>query len=249
MEELKVSPSELKELVDNSKLVGEGSLGRLYEYQDRVIKLDRILANLLEINDKIFADEIVNDYYKYKSGFNREKIEDLVSRQNKITLTKLPTGIITLKDVNSKIMSISPGIIIPYHKNHLKLETLSKKDYKRILIILRRVLNAARELAANEIAQEDFIQYDSNGMVPIGYNIMYKNNTPQIIDLDDEVLTRVGKDFEGASEMYRDLGNIVLDYFKFNGLDIPVPRDSVSTDYEIERLLDIFEKETKHKKI
>ena len=248
MEELKVTPKELKQLIDASKSIGSGFFGTTFEYKDRLIKLDKGLYNLLKVNDISNADWVVKDYYKFGENDynNREQIENLANKQSSITLTKLPLGVVDFKDVDPKIMKITPGIIIPYHKDHEKLEKLSRSEYKRVLIILRKLLSAVRELADNEIAQEDFVQYNHHKPNVRAYNVMYKEDTPQIIDMSG-VRIKEGKEFKDAEEMFRSFGNLVLDYFEFNGMEKPQEVNSVKTDTEIENLIDTFEKETKGK--
>ena len=98
-----------------------------FTYKDKLIKLDRNLFSLLIANDPTLSRIVVEDYYKYRSEDfnNRKQIEILSSKQRDITLTKLPEGIITFKDID---LDRSPGIIIPYHKDHEKLEKLSLSE-------------------------------------------------------------------------------------------------------------------------
>ena len=248
LEELKVSPEELKRLIEIGKVLGRGFFGYVFEYKDKLIKLDDQLYQLLNNNPISEARWAVDQRYRYiKEDFNdRNQLEYLFSRQPNVTLTKLPVGIVTLNDVDPKYMGISPGIIIPYHRNHEKLETLSRSEYKRILIILRKLLEAVRELADNKIAQNDFVQYDRFDKKARGYNVMYQGNTPQIIDMAG-VEIMAGRDFVDAKDMYRGLGNIVLDYFDFNSLKAPYQKDMVTTDKEAKEMIDEFERQTKGK--
>ena len=55
MEELIVSPKELKLLIDRGIIVGEGNFGSVFTYQDRLIKIDKVLYNLLR---KCSLDEV-----------------------------------------------------------------------------------------------------------------------------------------------------------------------------------------------
>ena len=248
MEEIKMSPKNLKEAIDNGKLIGSGFLGAIFEYKDKLIKLDKTLYDLLKINDSSFARDVIDDKYKYmKNDFNdRNQLEYLFSKQKDVKLTKLPTGIITLTDVDTRNIGISPGILIPYHRNHDKLETLSRDEYKKVLIILRKLLEAVRELADNKIAQEDFVQYNRFDNNARGYNVMYKDTTPEIIDLSGEMI-KAGTDFVDAKEMYRSLGNLVFDYFYFNKLESPYKENKVENDKQVSIMLDEFENQTKGK--
>ena len=242
MRELKVSPEELKNIIDNGKMIGKGFFGTVFTYQDKLIKLDKSLYNLLEVNDKSLAKEVIENHYKFpdqREDFNsRDQIEYLANQQKHIKLTRLPEGIVTLKDVNSKINGISPGIIIPYHMNHQKLEKLSKKDYQKVLIILKNLLLAVKELADNRISQEDLIEANSQNKHK--YNVMYKDTTPQIIDLSGEFIVE-GDYFINAREMYRGLGNIIFDFIN----DENFPREELTSYEENKELLDDYERSIK----
>ena len=242
MKELKVSPEELKNIIDNSKMLGKGFFGTVFTYKDKLIKLDNNLYNLLKINDPIFSKEVIEDYYKYsdkREDFNsRDQIEYLSNQQKYVKYTKLPEGIVTLKNVNSKINGISPGIIIPYHKDHQKLEYLSKKDYQKVLIILKNLLLAVKELADNKIAQEDLVEANSQNKHK--YNVMYKDTTPQIIDLSGDFIME-GDYFINAKEMYNQLGHII-----FNFIDNQdIKKEELTSFEENKELLEEFERKIK----
>ena len=138
MEELKLTPSELKKIIDDSKMIGSGFFGTTFEYNGDLIKLDNNLYSLLRANDPILAEHVFKDRYRWdREPFaNPEQIATLASKQKDITLTKLPKGIV-------KVDGIIPGIIIPYHRNHQGLEKLPPNDYKRLLIILRKLFHNA----------------------------------------------------------------------------------------------------------
>ena len=239
MKEVKVSPEELKNIIDNSKIIGSGFFGTVFTYKDHLIKLDKSLFKLLDINDIRFAKELIEDHYKYsdqREDFNdRDQIEYLSNHQKDIKYTKLPEGIVTLKDVNSKVNGISPGIIIPYHKDHQKLEKLSKKDYQKVLIVLKNLLLAVKELADNRIAQEDLIEANSKNKHK--YNVMYKDTTPQIIDLSGDLVAE-GEYFINAKEMYRGLGDIIFDFAD----ETNIKRVDLSSFEENKELLEEFER-------
>lgn len=246
LEEVKMSPIELKKAIQIGKLLGTGLLGAVFEYKDKLIKLDERLYRALDVNHICVADWVIDNHYRFeKKDFDdRSQLEYLFSKQPSVSLTKLPTGIITLRDVDPKNMGISPGIIIPYHKNHEKLESLSRKEYIQILIILRKLLNAVRELADNKIAQEDFVQYHRFDKKARAYNVMYQGDTPQIIDMSGFKI-KAGKDFTDAKKMYRSFGNLIFDYFDLNDLKSPYEKDAVKDDKQIVEMIDELEKQTK----
>ena len=249
MEELKLTPEELKIAIENSKVLGKGFFGTTFTYQDKLIKLDNRLFDILKSNDLENCRWAADHIYKWdKSDFNsRTQIEELVKRQPNITLTKLPLGIVTLKGVEQKNIGISPGILIPYHKDHEMLEKLSKDDYKKILIILKKLLLAVRELADNEIAQNDLYNpFNGRGKKSNQYNVMYQGDTPQIIDMSGSEI-KVGKEYRNAKLMYQGLGNIIMDYFDFNNLKSPYDMDKVESEQQVHDMINEFEKETKGK--
>lgn len=240
MEVLELSPEELKDVISLGKVIGEGFFGTVFTYRDRLIKLDSNLYFQLRANAKKFSNHVVREIHPDFS--NPSQIEELVRRQPNITLTKLPLGIVTIKDTN-----ISPGIIIPYHRDHDKLETLARDDYKKVLIILRKLLDAVKELADNQISQEDLIQYgDRFHPKKRSYNVLYQGDTPQIIDLSGRYI-KAGKEFQDALAMYNGLGNIILDYFTFNGIETEHKRNDISSFEEAEEMIDELDVKVKRR--
>ncbi len=249
MEELRVSPSELKMLIDNSRLIGEGFFSKVFVYQDKLIKLDTTLYGLLRANDPYFSKHVIEDHYRFdvKDFQDTKQIEELIKKQQDVKLTKMPLGIVILKDVDSRIDGVSPGIIIPYHVDHESLHKISLDDYKRLLIILRKLLIAVKELADNRIAQEDLANYGRHHDINRrSYNVLYRGDTPQIIDMSGPFV-KVNDEFISAENMYRDLSNILLDYFYFYNIKSNTNRDSVTTYEGSEELLNRLESELKHR--
>ena len=232
MEELKLTPEELKDIIKDAEVIGKGFFGTVFKYKDRLIKLDEGLYKVLNANDRIFADEMFERRYRWnKETFvNPKQIEILASKQKDITLTKLPQGIVNVK-------GIIPGIIIPYHEDHKNLELLPKDDYVKLLKILRKLLLAVKELADNERAHHDLIRANTEGSKNIEYNILYKDDTPQIIDLDGE-LVKYGENFKDASKMYSDLGAIILGYFKTNNLPTDIKSDIITDEKKAQELIE-----------
>ena len=142
MEEIKLTPEELKEAIDFGKLIGSGFFSSVFTYKGRLIKLDKELYKLLKANDPSLSKEMVERRYRWEQeDFNdRDQLEELEKRQPFIR-PKVPEGIVTLKGVDSKINGISPGIIVPHFKGYKSLANISKSDYKRLLIILRKIFD------------------------------------------------------------------------------------------------------------
>lgn len=234
MEELKVTPKELKQLIDDSKMIGQGFFGTVFQYKNHLIKLDKVLYSLLRSNHEIFADEVFKDHYRFnrEDMVNPKQIEILASKQKDITLTQMPKGIV-------RVGEHVPGIIIPYHENHQNLSLLPKDDYITLLKVLRKLLLSVKELADNEIAHHDLVHSDKWGRNR-DYNILYKGDTPQIIDIEGDFIA-CGENFKDAEEMYNQLGNIVLGYFKTNGLTTNLTDDMITDSKKAGLLIDELE--------
>ena len=232
MEELNLTPEELKIIIDDGKMIGHGFFGMTFKYGDRLIKLDKQLYSLLKYNNNEFADEMFNHRYKWeKENFtNPRQIEVLASKQKDITLTKLPQGVVNVK-------GIIPGIIIPYHEDHKALELLPKEDYITLLKILKKLLLEVKELADHEISQEDLVHYYNKARKNKRYNILYKDDVPQIIDLDGELIT-CGENFKSAKGMYQELGNVILGYFEANNLPTDTKSDIITDEKKAQDLIE-----------
>ena len=215
MEELYVSPLNLKELIDNGKMVGEGYFGCVFTYQDKLIKLDRKVYYSLQSSKKNNSERRIEQIYcTNKDDFNDiDQINYLCDVQKNVKRTKFPLGALFLKDVDKSIEGISPGIIIPFHKGYLDLECLDKKDYKRVLILLKELLLSIRELDENHISHEDLSHYDANSCRR-NYNIMFKDNDIALIDVSGKYLS-CGKYFYTPKIMYQELGNVILDFYNY----------------------------------
>ena len=238
MEEIKLTPKELKEAIDTGKYINTGSEGSLFTYKGRIIKMDQRLYSLLKVNDPRFAnDEVISRYRWERDDFaDRNQLEELAKRQPLIR-PKVPEGIITLTGVDRIIDGVSPGIIIPYFEDYKLFGEISKEDYLRLLILLKKVFDDLRNLADYEIAHEDLYEYHSTGN---HYNIMQKGNDPQLIDMSGQLI-KVGKDFEGPDKMYKDFANLINYYNKLYGFDQLYLLDNHITEEKLQTMLNEFE--------
>ena len=249
MEEIRLSPDDLKELISKKDILGYGAFGIVIPYHDRLIKLDKYLYYLIKNNRLISSNKIIEDYYQrnIRNFQDPKQIEYLNMKQKAVIMTKLPLGIVTLKDVDSNLLGTRPGVIIPYHKNYEKLENLSLNDYKKILIILKKLLLAVKELEENKISQEDFVHYGKNWSIDNrNYNILYKDDTPEIIDICG-IFVKAGDQFTSARLMYRALSDVFLDYYSLYKIPNPLEKIMITTYDENEELYKGLEKELKKK--
>ncbi len=247
MEEIKLTPNELKEAIDFGKLIGSGFFSSVFTYKGRLIKMDNILYNLLKTNDPRASVDTIKDQYKWnRQDFNnREQLEELEKRQHLIR-PKVPEGIITLKGIDSKYNGISPGIIIPHFKGYKSLDEIPKNEYKQLLIILKKIFDDIKSLADNEIAQKDLFRQNLKDPKNNHYNIIQKDNDPQIIDMSGP-LVKVGKDFEDASRMYAEFAALINYYYQANGLKPIYEENTDITEEKLAQMITEFDKQTKHK--
>lgn len=244
MEELTVSPKELKLLIDIGIIVGEGYFGSVFTYQDRLIKIDKVLYNLLR---KCSLDEVDKKIEYFYQGDIKDfddiiKLEYLYKEQPNIKRTQFPLGAVFLKDVDKSIYGISPGIILPYHRGFDNLENIDKKSMMQILLIMKNLLLTIKELEEHHISQEDLYNIDDNYKKK--YNIMYKGSDIKLIDVSGEYL-KCGREYKNSLEMYLELGNVLLDFFEYYHIPFPYQRFYTGSFKENEDLVKEFEKEMK----
>ena len=243
MEEIKLTPQELKEAIDFGKLIGTGFYGSVFTYKGRLIKLDKNLYSYLKSAKPYEATRKVMEhyYFRVKEDFNnRDQIEELSKRQPRVR-TKLPEGIISFRDVNSEINGLSPGIIIPYLEGYENIKKISKDDYKRILFVLRTIFNDIRNLADNSISQEDIIGNSHYG----DPNVLQKKDDAQLIDMSGEYVT-VGSTFTTPIYMYKDFARLIYKYYEANELKKPYPVKEITEDKLVEIITE-FDKQTRRK--
>lgn len=249
MEEIKLTPEELKQAIEFGKLIGSGFFSSVFTYKGRLIKMDNVLYKLLKANDPRFARVTVRDHYRWgQEDFNdREQLEELSKKQSKIR-PRVPEGIITLQDNDPNVNGKSPGIIISHFVDYENLRKLSPTEYKQLLILLRRLFDDIRNLADNEIAQEDLFHLDKKGDSEhpdlYDYNVIYKGNDAQMIDLSGP-LVKVGIDFTDAKQMYKEFAALLNHYYKDNGLNPIYDENSDITEDDLSRMITEFDKQTR----
>ena len=247
MEEIKLTPQELKEAVDFGKVIGNGFFSSVFLYKGRLIKMDDILYKLLKANIPSEARDVIKRQSRWNpQDFNdRGQLEELAKKQQFIR-PKVPEGRITIKGVDSEIDGISPGIIIPHFEGYTSLGDIPKTEYKRLLILLRKLFDDIKNLADNEIAQEDIFRASIKDEKNNHYNIIQKGNDPQIIDMSGP-LVKVGKDFTDAERMYREFAALINYYYRSNGLEPIYEEDTDITEKKLSEMITEFDKQTRKK--
>ncbi len=247
MEEIKLTPEELKEAIELGKLIGDGFFSNVFTYKGRLIKMDNILYNLLKVNKPRFSKEVIEDHYKWsQQDFNDRDQLELLSKKQPLIRPKVPEGIITLKEVNSKIDGVSPGIIIPYFEGYQDFGKISKKNYKRLLILLKLIFEDIKQLADNQIAQEDIFREDKRNDKEHHFNIIQKGNDAQLIDMSGQ-LVKVGKDFTDADRMYMEFAALLNYYYRANGLTPIYEENSDLDQRKLQEMITEFDKQTRNK--
>lgn len=243
MEEIKLTPEELKQAIDFGKLIGSGFFSSVFTYKGRLIKLDKQLYKLLKANDPTLSTEMVERRYRWEQeDFNdRDQLEELEKRQPLIR-PRVPEGIVTLKGVDSKIDGLSPGIIVPQFKGYKSLTKISKSDYKRLLIILRKIFDDIKNLADNEISNEDLGARRKTS----DFNILQKGDDAQIIDMSGPFVT-VGETYNGPKYMYEDFAALINHYYKTNGLEPIYEENDDIDEQKLAEMITEFDKQTRKK--
>ena len=247
MEEIRLTPQELKEAIDFGKIIGEGFFSNVFTYKGRLIKMDKELYKLLKINDPRVSTDVIKDHYKWsaKDFNNRDQIEEL-SRKQHLIRPKVPEGIITINDSGSKANGVSPGIIIPHFKEYEDFGKVSKTEYKRLLILLKKLFEDIKNLADNEIAQEDIFRPDLKHNKDHHFNIIQKGNDPQIIDMSGPLI-KIGKDFNGPNNMYSEFAGLINHYYRSNGLEPIYEENTDLTEKQLSEMITEFDKQTRNK--
>ena len=213
MEILKFNVNELKDAIDNGKLISDsGFSGSIFLHGEKLLKLDQNLYHYLRINSKTFAKKIFERTYRYndKPFVNKELIEYLLSKQANIHLTDFDLGIVY---VNERIC----GSILTPHLDYQDLTTYSAKDNVTLLKILKNLLLALRELDLNQISHLDLANGEKNKEPTL--NVLYKDTDIKLCDLSDDRFITYGKNFN-PEEMYTEYKYVILYLIKKLGISI-----------------------------
>lgn len=168
--EVKYNLEELKEFIKNGKKVNYGRIGNSILYDGLLINFDSDLCECVKsphrISDRQIEKYIYNRHIE-NSLVDTKQIDYLISKQEKVNLTKFPKGICTFNDM-------PVGVILPNLKDYqyslLFLEDIS--DYE-LYLILKNVLLAIKELEENGIYKLYLTES----------SILYDGKIPKLIDL------------------------------------------------------------------
>ena len=208
MKDLYYTSSEMKTIIDDSKLISDnGFSSTVFLHGNNLIKLDKNLYSLLKINSLSLANRVFKNVYMWnnKPFVERQQIEYLQSRQPDIKLTNFDLGVVF---VNDRVC----GINLYNHMDYKDL-TYIDTDLKTSLKILENILLAIKELEDNEISHLD-LSKAQQGCEPT-LNILYKNTDIKLCDLSGKFVT-YGENFdkEGMYLEYVNVYKILLNKLK-----------------------------------
>lgn len=199
MKNLNYTSSEMKTIIDNSKLISDnGFSSTVFLHGNNLIKLDKNLYSLLKVNSLYLADRVFKNVYMWnKVPFvDLEQIEYLQSVQPNIKLTDFDLGVVL---VNDRVC----GINLCNHTDYKDLTYLDT-NLETSLKILENILLAIKELEDNEISHLDLSKAQKGGNPTL--NILYKNTDIKLCDLSGKFIT-YGSNFNKEG-MYLEYVNV-----------------------------------------
>ena len=199
MKDLNYTSSEMKTVIDNSKLISDnGFSSTVFLHGNDLIKLDKNLYSLLKVNSLGLADRVFKNVYMWnnKPFVEREQIEYLQSKQPGIKLTNFDLGVVL---VNDRVC----GINLFNHTDYKDL-TYIDTDLETSLKILENILLAVKELENNEISHLD-LSKAQRGCEPT-LNILYRGTDIKLCDLSGRFIT-YGSNFNKEG-MYLEYVNV-----------------------------------------
>ena len=202
MEILKYNPFEMKDVIDNSKLVSDkGFSGSIILHDKKLLKIQKKFYQDLKVNSRIFAEKRFNDVYRWdkRPYVEPDQIKYLCSIQKNIHLTDFDKGIVM---VNDQVC----GTILTPHLDYQDLTDLETNNPKTILILLKNILNSLKELENYHISHLDLAMAE-RGQKPT-LNILYKENDIKLCDLSGRYITY--KDNFDREGMYQEFSQVIL---------------------------------------
>lgn len=205
MEIIEFNPFEMKDAIENGTLISnKGFHGTVFLHNNKLIKLHKRLYDDLKVNSRNLSQRRFDDIYRFdKRPFvNPDQIQYLSSIQPNIHLTDFDKGIVLVKDQVC-------GVILAEHLDYKDLTDIDNNDPKTLLIILKNILNALRELELNKISHLDLAMAEK-GCKPT-LNILYKGSDIKLCDLSGKFITyKENFDRKGMYLEYAQVINIIL---------------------------------------
>ena len=202
MEILEYNPFTLKDIIEESTLISnKGFQGVVFLHDNKLIKLRKRLYEDLKVNSRNLAERRFEDIYRWdKTPFvDPNQIEYLLKVQPNIHLTDFDKGIVLVKNQVC-------GTILTPHLDYQDLTDIEITNPKQIIILLRNILQALKELEDNEISHLDLAKGERGKDITL--NILHKNDDIKLCDLSGKYITY--KENFDREEMYLEFGEVIL---------------------------------------
>ena len=177
MEVLSFDSFSLKDAITDGKVISQnGTFGAVFLHGSSLLKLDKRLFSLIDINCRELANHVFKDVYRYNDEpfVNKEQIEYFLSLQSQIALTDFDKGIVL---VNDRVC----GTILTPHLDYKDLTDYKPTSLSELLKILENLLMTLRELEEHGISHED-LAMGENYRSPT-FNVLYKDTDVKLCDL------------------------------------------------------------------
>jgi len=163
----------LKKFIMNGYNVSCGNNNSYIYYDGVLVNFCKEIIDVFKKNKNIDEDDVIrifcnNNGEIIKNVIDFAKLDYFKKVSKKITLTKLPEGVLYFDD-------IPIGTIEPYFEKHRWLHFLEDVSHKEMYSLLKNILLRLHELEQNGVYR---LALDRN-------NIMYNGKKPQLVDLMD----------------------------------------------------------------
>ena len=187
--EVKYNLEELKEFIQNGKKINYGKIGSTVLYNGKLIKFDNAIYNYLKksSNSSYQIESFLYNACLENHFIDLKQLDYLISKQDKVKLTKFPEGICTLND-------LPIGILLPYYDGYrYSLQFLDDISNEELYSILKSVLLRIKELEENGIYKLDLT----------AKSVLYNGISPKIVDLHGSKL-KYGEDDNYKATVYNE---------------------------------------------
>jgi hypothetical protein len=222
MEILKFNPIEMKQYIDEGTLISKsGFNGAVFKHGDRLIKLDKEYYHYLAVNPFIFANETFERLSRYIESFVEiSQIQYLLDKQKDVHLTDFDRGVVY---INDRVV----GTILTPHLDYQDLTNISFNNVHDLLIIIKNILSAIRELELNGISHLDLALAEKWKQPTL--NVLYKGTDIKLCDLSGDFISY--KDKFNPKEMYRQYFVLVKVLIKRISEQFPMYKDLFTNFY------------------